>query len=84
MATTPPIFRRTFPVNGHFTPRQREIYEIVLGAQKAVIAAIKPGMTLYGRGPNSLHQIAYEYLNSHGKDQPRRAAGKIFHPWNRP
>ena len=34
---------RTVPVGGKFTPRQREIYEIVLGAQKAAIAAVKPG-----------------------------------------
>ncbi len=40
---------RTIPANGHFTPRQREIYEVVLGAQNAVLAAMKPGMTL-GRG----------------------------------
>src|SRR4029077_2043191 len=69
---------RTFPVNGHFTPRQREIYEIVLGAQKAVLAAIKNGMTLYGRGPNSLHNIAYDYLNSHGKDSHGEPLGKYF------
>ena len=69
---------RTFPVSGHFTPRQREIYEIVLGAQKAVLAAIKPGMMLYGRGPSSLHNIAYDYLNSHGKDSHGDALGKYF------
>ena len=34
---------RTVPVGGKFTPRQREIYQIVLGAQKAAIAAVKPG-----------------------------------------
>ena len=34
---------RTWPVNGHFTPAQREIYEIVLQAQKAAIAATRPG-----------------------------------------
>ena len=34
---------RTIPVNRKFSPRQKEIYEIVLGAQKAAIAAIKPG-----------------------------------------
>jgi len=32
---------RTVPVNGKFTAREREIYEIVLGAQKAAIAAAK-------------------------------------------
>ena len=44
---------RTLPVNGHFTPRQREIYEIVLGAQNAAMAAAKPGMLLRS-GKNSL------------------------------
>lgn len=34
---------RTFPVNGKFTPEQRKIYEIVLKAQKAAFAALKPG-----------------------------------------
>lgn len=34
---------RTFPVNGRFSPEQREIYEIVLAAQAAAIAAVKPG-----------------------------------------
>ena len=36
---------RTFPINGKFTKRQREIYEIVLLAQRNVINAIKPGLT---------------------------------------
>jgi Xaa-Pro aminopeptidase len=35
---------RTFPVNGKFTRRQKEIYEIVLKAQRAVIEMIKPGI----------------------------------------
>ncbi len=34
---------RTFPVNGTFTPIQRDVYEIVLTAQSAAIATIKPG-----------------------------------------
>jgi Xaa-Pro aminopeptidase len=33
---------RTFPVNGRFSPHQRALYEIVLAAQSAGIAAIKP------------------------------------------
>jgi len=37
---------RTFPVNGRFAPRQREVYEAVLRAQLAGIAAVKPGVTL--------------------------------------
>lgn len=34
---------RTFPVNGRYTDRQRQIYEIVLSAQMAVISAAGPG-----------------------------------------
>ena len=36
---------RTFPVNGTFTEAQRCLYQIVLDAQKAGIAAAKPGNT---------------------------------------
>lgn len=35
---------RTFPVNGEFTPRQRELYQLVLDAQNAGIAALRPGV----------------------------------------
>jgi Xaa-Pro aminopeptidase len=35
---------RTFPVNGRFTERQKEIYNIVLKAQLDTIEAIKPGV----------------------------------------
>ena len=35
---------RTFPANGKFSPLQRELYNIVLNAQKACIEAIKPGI----------------------------------------
>lgn len=34
---------RTFPVNGHFSGPQRAVYELVLAAQAAAIAAVKPG-----------------------------------------
>jgi Xaa-Pro aminopeptidase len=37
---------RTYPVNGKFTPDQREIYNVVLRAQAAGIAAAKPGVTV--------------------------------------
>jgi Xaa-Pro aminopeptidase len=67
---------RTVPVNGKFTPRQREIYEIVLGAQKAAIAAIKPGVKV--RGDKSLNQIAMDYINAHGKDLHGEPLGKYF------
>lgn len=34
---------RTFPVNGKFSPEQKAIYDIVLKAQEAAIATVKPG-----------------------------------------
>jgi Xaa-Pro aminopeptidase len=68
---------RTLPVNGHFTPRQREIYEIVLGAQNAALAAAKPGMILR-RGEDSLLDIAYTYINTHGKDMHGKSLGQYF------
>ncbi|MBQ2992097.1 MAG: aminopeptidase P N-terminal domain-containing protein [Clostridia bacterium] len=37
---------RTYPVSGRYTPRQKQIYDIVLAANQAVTAAAKPGVTL--------------------------------------
>lgn len=34
---------RTYPVNGRFTPAQRDVYQMVLAAQAAAIAAVRPG-----------------------------------------
>jgi Xaa-Pro aminopeptidase len=34
---------RTFPINGKFTPAQKALYNLVLDAQKAAIAEVKPG-----------------------------------------
>jgi Xaa-Pro aminopeptidase len=68
---------RTVPAGGKFTPRQRELYEVVLGAQKAAIAAIKPGVRLRADGP-SLQQIAYDYINTHGHDLHGQPLGKYF------
>lgn len=34
---------RTYPVNGRFSPEQRAVYEIVLEANEAAIAKVKPG-----------------------------------------
>lgn len=38
---------RTFPINGSFTDRQREIYDLVLKAELAAIRAVKPGATFH-------------------------------------
>jgi Xaa-Pro aminopeptidase len=69
---------RTIPVDGHFTPRQRELYDTVLGAQKAVIEAVKPGVTIGRDTPNSLQNVALAYFNSHGHDLHGRPLGKYF------
>ena len=68
---------RTLPANGKFTPRQREIYDVVLGAQNAAIDAIKPGVHLYG-GDSSLQAIAANYINTHGQDKEGRTLGRYF------
>ncbi len=34
---------RTFPVNGRFSAAQREVYEIVLAAQRAAMEKVRPG-----------------------------------------
>src|SRR6202021_2259388 len=39
---------RSVPVSGHFTARQREIYDVVLGAQKAAIDAFVSGKSKIG------------------------------------
>jgi Xaa-Pro aminopeptidase len=68
---------RTLPVGGKFTARQREIYKIVLGAQKAAIAALKPGVRMAGPG-DSLTKIARDYMDAHGRDQHGEPLGKYF------
>jgi Xaa-Pro aminopeptidase len=69
---------RTIPANGQFTPRQREIYEIVLGAQQAAMNALKPGMDMCRKGDKSVYKIAYDYINSHGKDLNGKPLGQYF------
>jgi Xaa-Pro aminopeptidase len=76
---------RTMPVDGHFTARQREIYNIVLGAQRAAQAAFVSTKSTLGTfaqrtGPDnpSLDRVAYEYINTHGKDLHGQPLGQYF------
>ncbi|MBK5260508.1 MAG: aminopeptidase P family protein [Thermoanaerobaculia bacterium] len=70
---------RTLPVSGRFTPRQREIYDIVLGAQNAAVAAFQSGVSTIGRiGGSSLYAVARDYINTHGKDIHGEPLGKYF------
>jgi Xaa-Pro aminopeptidase len=51
---------RTLPVSGTFTPRQREVYDLVFRAQEAGIAACRPGADFLAP-----HRAAMEVL-AHG------------------
>ena len=67
---------RTYPVAGKFSARQREIYDIVLGAQEAALKVVKPGVTIGKSGP--IHRAAYEYIDTHGKDLKGNSLGQYF------
>ncbi len=54
---------RTVPVDGRYTPRQKAVYELVLGAQQAAIDAARPGVTIGG-----LNRIARQYIDDHSGD----------------
>ena len=73
---------RTMPVNGKFTPRQKEIYDIVLGAQKAAAAAFVAGKSHINdpshKYTDSLDLVAFNYINDHGKDLHGAPLGKYF------
>jgi Xaa-Pro aminopeptidase len=70
---------RTLPANGQFSSRQREIYNIVLGAQRAAEKAFQSGKSVMnGMGSDSLFRVAYEYINSHSKDQHGQPLGQYF------
>ncbi|HLW86162.1 MAG TPA: aminopeptidase P N-terminal domain-containing protein [Candidatus Sulfotelmatobacter sp.] len=70
---------RTLPVNGHFTARQREIYDIVLGAQEAAMSAFQSGKSmLVGDSDASIAKVAKDYIDSHGKDLHGDPLGKYF------
>jgi len=73
---------RTVPVNGHFTARQREIYNIVLGAQRAAAEAFVAGKSKINdrdrRDPDSLDSVAYNYINTHGKSLDGKPLGQYW------
>jgi Xaa-Pro aminopeptidase len=48
---------RTFPINGRFSGEQRALYELVLAAQEAAVAAVRPGATA-----EAIHDIAVRTL----------------------
>lgn len=60
---------RTLPVNGRFSPRQREIYELVLEAQQAAFKLVKPGSDLravHGAAAKVFEEAGYRKYFPHG------------------
>jgi Xaa-Pro aminopeptidase len=55
---------RTVPVSGKFTPEQRQLYDAVVAAHHAAVAAIRPGATI-----QQVHDAAVEELKKRGLDQ---------------
>ena len=74
------------PVGGKFTARQKEIYDIVLGAQRAAAAAFVAGKMKLGnvsqRGADvtdTLDKVAFTTTSiPHGKDLHGEPLGKYF------
>ena len=62
---------RTFPINGKFTQRQKDIYNTVLEAQNIVMANAKPGVTT-----GALNQLVMDYYESRLDDLGLRKDGK--------
>ena len=62
---------RTFPVNGKFTERQKQLYNAVLEAQRIVIANAKPGLTT-----RQLNQMVVDYYETRLDDLGLRKDGK--------
>jgi len=73
---------RTVPANGHFTARQREIYNVVLGAQQAAIDAFVAGKSKINdfshKDPDTLDAVAFNYINTHGKDLHGQPLGRYW------
>ena len=59
---------RTYPVSGHFTKRQREVYDIVLETQEYIAGLAKPGMWLSNANfpEQSLNHLARAFLTKKG------------------
>ena len=77
---------RTYPVSGKFSARQREIYQIVLDAQKAAIAKVKPGATIqrHPSGRHALHPLQRLREVFHSRHQPSHRPGGSRRGQNRP
>jgi Xaa-Pro aminopeptidase len=85
---------RTIPVGGRFSSEQRKVYDVVLKAQEAVFAAIKPGIAFSELDKTARRVISdagygqyFNHATSHflgldvhdaGDGSSRLAAGMVF------
>lgn len=62
---------RTYPVSGKFTPRQKEVYELVLQCQQYIADIAKPGMWLKNKEnpEQSLHHLAVAFFQERGYEK---------------
>ena len=62
---------RTYPVSGLFTPRQKEVYELVLKVQRVLEKLIRPGMFIRNAAipEMSIHHLAVKMFKDAGVDQ---------------
>ena len=68
---------RTYPVSGRYSARQKEIYDIVLAANRAVASAARPGVTL--RELNELcKKVLAEGLIAIGKIEKEEEIGTYY------
>jgi Xaa-Pro aminopeptidase len=66
---------RTYPANGKFTPRQREIYQLVLDAQRAAEKAFKLGQSSLGQ----LNKVASDVMKASSlRDRQGNTLDKYF------
>jgi Xaa-Pro aminopeptidase len=64
---------RTYPINGKFTDRQRDLYELVLSTQEAAIDSVRPGVTI-----EDLNRIAREHMASNSGDLCGEETCEVF------
>ena len=70
---------RTFPVNGKYTPLQKQIYDIVLEGQRRVIETIRPGVK-FSRLNETLKEFYFEELKNLGLvPSPEEVSKYYFH-----
>jgi len=65
---------RTYPVNGRFNDRQRQVYQLVLDAHDRAAEAIRPGASVF-----ELRKIAYEVMEASDlRDSNGERLGQYF------